>query len=348
MLGALEWIWRILIWGLVIGSLIGVVVSIVRSSYARQRLLQLVIVVFAVTVLTFSLLRLLPGDPAIAIAGVGATAEQLDEIRVEWGLDKPIPVQYVTWLGKMFTGDLGRSSAFNVPVTDLVSQRLPVSLMLMFYAIFLSLLIAVPLGVLTAYRANRPTDRVVSSVTFGLLSLPPYIIGVLLVYLFSLKLDWLPAQSKYYSFFESPSLHFQNLLLPAITLTLGEIAIFQRLLRSDMIGTLQQDFITMARAKGMSTRTVLFRHALRPSLFSLITAAAVTVGALIGGAVIVEQIFGLPGMGKLTVDAVLRRDFLVVQFCVVIFAVGFVLVNFIVDVLYAVIDPRIRHARALA
>jgi len=248
----------------------------------------------------------------------------------------------------MFTGDLGRSSSFNVPVTDLVNQRLPVSLMLMFYAMFLALAIAIPLGIITAYRANRASDRAINTVTFGLLSMPPYIIGVLLVYLFALKLEWLPAQSKYYSFFESPSLHFQNLLLPAVTLALGLVATFQRLLRSDMISTLQQDFITMARAKGMSTRTILFRHALRPSTFSLITAAAVTVGTLIGGAVIVEQIFGLPGMGSLTVEAVFRRDFLVVQFCVVIFAIAFVLVNFIVDVLYAVIDPRIRHARALA
>lgn len=348
MLGVLEWIWRILIWGLLIGSLVGVVVAIFRSKYARQRLLQLVIVVFGVTVLTFSLLRLLPGRPEIAIAGLGASEEQLQEVRKEWGLDKPIPVQYVRWLQKLFTGDLGRSSSFNVPVTELVQQRLPVSLSLMIYAMFMSLAIAIPLGVLTAYRANRMTDRTISTVSFGLLSMPPYIIGVLLVYLFALKLQWLPAQSKYYSFFDSPSLHFQNMLLPAVTLALGEIAIFQRLLRSDMIGTLQQDFITMARAKGMPTKRILFRHALRPSTFSLITAAAVNVGALIGGAVIVEQIFGLPGMGQLTVEAVFRRDFLVVQFCVVIFAVAFVLVNFIVDVLYAVIDPRIRHARALA
>lgn len=348
MLGVLEWIWRILIWGVIIGSLVGVVIAVFRSKYARQRLLQLVIVVFAVTVLTFSLLRLLPGDPAISIAGPGASPEQLDQIREEWGLDQPIPVQYVRWLGKLFTGDLGRSSSFNVPVTDLVSQRLPVSLMLMIYGMTLGLLLAIPLGVLTAYRANRMTDRTISTVSFGLLSMPPYILGVLLVYLFALKLEWLPAQSKYYSFFESPSLHFQNLILPALTLALGELAVFQRLLRSDMIATLQQDFITMARAKGMPTKRILFRHALRPSTFSLITAAAVTVGTLIGGAVIVEQIFGLPGMGQLTVEAVFRRDFLVVQFCVVIFAVAFVLVNFVVDVLYAVIDPRIRHARALA
>jgi peptide/nickel transport system permease protein len=162
-----------------------------------------------------------------------------------------------------------------------------------------------------------------------------------------LKLGWLPTLSKYVSPFTDPVEHFRSLVLPVVTLALAQVAVFQRLLRSDMVATLQNDYITLARAKGMSTSRILFRHALRPSTFSLITAAAVNVGALIGGAVIVETIFALPGMGDLTVQAIFRRDFLVVQFCVVIFAVGFVLVNFAVDLLYNVLDPRIRHARAL-
>ena len=315
--------------------------------FLRRRLIQLVIVLFAVTLLTFTLLRLLPGDPAIAIAGIGASPAKIEETRHKWGLDEPIPVQYVKWVGKTLTGDLGLSSAFNVKVSTLVSERLPVTLWLMFYAMFFSLLIAVPLGIWTAYRANRPADRVISTVSFGLLSLPPYILGVLFVYIFALRLGWFPALSHYVSPFEDPAEHFKSMFLPALTLALGLVAVFQRLLRADMVGTLQNDYITMARAKGMSTNRILFRHALRPSTFSLITAAAVNVGALIGGAVIVETIFGLPGMGDLTVQAIFRRDFLVVQFCVVIFAFGFVLINFFVDLLYSVIDPRIRHARAL-
>ena len=315
--------------------------------FLRQRLIQLVIVLFAVTLLTFTLLRLLPGDPAIAIAGIGANPAKIEETRQKWGLDEPIPVQYVKWVGKTLTGDLGLSSAFNVKVSTLVSERLPVTLWLMFYAMFFSLLIAVPLGIWTAYRANRPADRVISTVSFGLLSLPPYILGVLFVYLFAVKVHWFPALSQYVSPLDDPAAHFKAMFLPALTLALGQIAVFQRLLRADMVGTLQNDYITMARAKGMSTNRILFRHALRPSTFSLITAAAVNVGALIGGAVIVETIFGLPGMGDLTVQAIFRRDFLVVQFCVVIFAFGFVLINFFVDLLYSVIDPRIRHARAL-
>jgi peptide/nickel transport system permease protein len=316
-------------------------------GFLRQRLIQLVIVLFAVTILTFTLLRLLPGDPAIAIVGIGASPEKLAETRQKWGLDDPVPVQYVKWLGKTVRGDLGVSSAFNVKVTTLVSQRLPVTLYLMTYAMIMSLAISIPLGIWTAYRANRPADRIVSTISFGLLSLPPYILGVLFVFLFSLRLKWFPALSQYVSPVDDPVEHFKAMFLPALTLALGEIAVFQRLLRADMVGTLQNDFITMARSKGLSTKRILFRHALRPSTFSLITAAAVNVGALIGGAVIVETIFALPGMGDLTVQAIFRRDFLVVQFCVVIFAFGFVFINFLVDLLYNVLDPRIRHARAL-
>jgi peptide/nickel transport system permease protein len=314
--------------------------------FIRQRLIQLVVVVLGVTLLTFTLLRLLPGDPAIAIAGTSANTQQLEAVRQKWNLDAPIPVQYVTWLGRAVHGDLGVSSAFNVKVTTLIGQRLPVTLWLLFYAMTLSLLIAIPLGVWSAYRANRPTDRIVSTVSFGLLSLPAYITGVLFVFLFSVQLHWLPALSTYVSPFTDPVAHAKAMVLPVVTLALGQVAVDQRLLRADMVATLQQDFITMARAKGISTSRILFRHALRPSSFSLITSAAVNVGALIGGAVIVETIFALPGMGDLTVQAILRRDFLVVQFCVVIFAVGFVLVNFAVDVLYNALDPRLRHARS--
>jgi peptide/nickel transport system permease protein len=316
-------------------------------KYVRQRLLQLVIVIFAVTVLTFTFLRLLPGDPAISIAGIGASEQQLDETRAKWGLDEPIPVQYVKWVGKVATGDLGISSAYNVKVTTLLGERLPVTLYLIFYAMLISLGVAIPLGIWTAYRANRPVDRIVSGISFALLSIPPYILGVVFVFFFALHLGWFPALSTYVSPFEDPAEHLHVMFLPAMTLALSQIAVYQRLLRSDMISTLQNDFITLARAKGMSTSRILFRHALRPSTFSLVTVAAVNVGALIGGAVIVETIFALPGMGDLTVQAIFRRDFLVVQFCVVVFAVGFVLINFLVDLLYNVLDPRIRHARAL-
>ena len=319
--------------------------------YIRQKFVQLIFVVFAVTIFTFLLLSLLPGDRAVAIGGIVGGEEApayYEQVREQWGLNDPLIVQYFTWLKNAVTGDLGVSSAFNVPVADLVSDRLPVSIALMVYSIFFSLIISIPLGIAMAYRANTMVDRSLSTGAFALLSVPNYIMAVLLVYLFAFRLDWLPATSNYVPLATDPVEHFRALALPVLTLTIGLLAVFTRLLRSDMIATLQSDFITMARAKGMPTRRILFRHALRPSLFSLITAAALQVGALIGGTVIVEQIFALPGMGSLTVEAIFRRDFLTVQICVVVLAIVVVLTNFFVDILYAVIDPRIRHARALA
>jgi peptide/nickel transport system permease protein len=316
--------------------------------YFRQKLLQLVIVLLAVTILTFTLMSLLPGDPAVNIGGVGRTEAEYELIRAQWNLDKPLPVQYLTWLGNAVTGDFGVSPNFNTEVTTLIANRLPVSIYLMVYALAFAMLFAIPLGVYTAYRANTPIDRGLNTLAFGLLSVPNYILGVLLVFAFSLRWSIFPAISEYIPLWEDPVGHFKNFFLPIVTLAVGQIAVYMRLLRSDMVMTLQNDFITMARAKGMATRTILTRHALRPSMFSLITAAAINVGALIGGTIVVETIFAIPGMGSLTVEAIYRRDFVVVQACVVIFATVFVLVNFLVDLLYAAIDPRIRHARALA
>lgn len=328
--------------------------------YVRQKLVQLVIVILAVTMLTFTLMSFLPGDPAVNIGGVGRTEEEYDAIREQWGLDDPIPVQYLTWLGNAVTGDFGVSPNFNTAVTTLIKNRLPVSVFLMVYALTLAMLFAIPLGIYTAYKANTPIDRGLNTIAFGLLSVPNYIMGVLLVFIFAVNaedipivrslpiLGDLPALSKYVAPWDSPVEHLKNFLLPALTLAIGQIAVYMRLLRSDMVMTLQNDFITLAKSKGMPTRSILLRHAFRPSLFSLITAAAVNVGALIGGTVVVEVIFGIPGMGSLTVEAIQRSDFLVVQICVVVFSIFFVLANFIVDVMYAFIDPRIRHARALA
>ena len=318
--------------------------------YVRQKLVQVVIVLLATTFLSVFLMRQVKGaDPAIAISGgLVSDPKALEEIRHKWSLDKPVVVQWGRWLKNMAKGDLGHSSAFGVSVTSLLRQRLPTTLYLMVYTQLLSLLIAIPLGVYAAYRPNRLFDRVSSSVAFGLLSVPNFVVAVVLVLFFSLRFHWFPAVSTYYSLFNNPSQHIRNFLLPTIANAVGQVAIYMRLLRADMVTTLQNDFITMARAKGLPSSRILFRHAFRPSTFSLITAAAVNVGALIGGVVITEQLFALPGVGKLTVDAIFRRDFLVLQACVALFAIAFVVVNFAVDMAYAFIDPRIRHARALA
>lgn len=315
--------------------------------YIRQKVVQLAAVLLLVTFLTFLLLNLLPGGPETAALGIGADEQAQAEFREEQNLDDPLIVRYVDWLGGLLSGDLGDSLIANVPVTDLLSQRLPVTLQLMVYATFLALIIAVPLGILTAYKADSMFDKSANTIAFGLLSLPNFIVGVLLVFLFSIRLGWLPATGST-PFGEDPAEHFRRMILPTIALAVGQIAVYMRLLRTDMISTLQEDFIGVARAKGMPTRRILLRHALRPSSFSLLTVVAINVGQLIGGTIVIERIFAIPGLGSLLVESIFRRDYLVVQGCIVIVAVGFVLVNFIVDVLYAVLDPRIRHARAIA
>lgn len=317
------------------------------SRYWFERVAKLFVVLFAVTLLTFLAMRAFPEKPEVLKAGPGATPEQLAIIREQLGLDRPLPTQYWIWVQDTFTGNLGISYGFNTPVSDLIRSRLPPTLVLMFYAQFFALALAVPVGIWAAYRQNGPFDRATNTLAFGLLSTPNYILGVLFVFIFALRLGWFPAISSTTSLFESPVDHFKSYFLPAVVLALASFAGYMRLLRTDMIATLQNDFISMARAKGMSTGRILFRHALRPSSFSLITAAALQVGALIGGALIVEQIFALPGMGTLTIEAIGRRDYPVVQVCVTFFAVAFVLLNFAVDALYSALDPRIRHARAL-
>jgi peptide/nickel transport system permease protein len=314
-----------------------------------RRLLQLIPVLLIVSFLTFLLLNLLPGgtDQVAVTVCTGCSREEIDAVKADLDLDRPLLVRYVDWLGDALRGDLGRSYINEVDVSQLLSERLPISLQLMLYAQVLSLVIAIPLGVLAAYRANTRLDRTLSTSAFGLLSLPNFILGVLLVYLFALQLDWLPATNAP-KFSEDPAEHFKSMILPSFTLALGLVAIYMRLLRTDMMATLQEDFIGVAKAKGMPTRHILMRHAFRPSSFSLLTVAGITVGNLIGGTLIVEQIFGLNGLGSLIVFGIFQRDFLVVQGAVVIICVAFVLVNFVIDLLYGFLDPRIRHARALA
>jgi peptide/nickel transport system permease protein len=314
-----------------------------------RRLLQLIPVLLIVSFLTFLLLNLLPGGTKQIAVTVcpGCTNEEIAQVEKDLELDESIPVRYLNWLGDALQGDLGRSYINEVDVTQLLSERLPISLQLMLYAQVISLVIAIPLGVLAAYRANTRLDRTLSTSAFGLLSLPNFILGVLLVYFFALQLDWLPATNAP-KFSEDPAEHFKSMILPSLTLALGLVAIYMRLLRTDMMATLQEDYIGVAKAKGMPTSHILFRHAFRPSSFSLLTVAGITVGNLIGGTLIVEQIFGLNGLGSLIVFGIFQRDFLVVQGAVVVICVAFVLINFVIDLLYGFLDPRIRHARALA
>jgi peptide/nickel transport system permease protein len=313
------------------------------GRFVVRRLLRLALVLLAVSIITFTVARELPNQRVdVTIAGPGATELQLAQVRHQWGLDRPLPVQYAVWVRNVVTGDLGRSSSFNSNVSTLIKHRLAVSVQLMIAAQLLALLLAVPLALWAAARANSATDTVITSGSLAFLSLPPVICGPLLVWLFALKLGWLPSLYSDVHWFAHPWQGVRSLALPALTLALSLVAVYMRLLRSDLIRTLQRDFIVAAQAKGLSRRTVLVRHALRPSLASLLTAATINIGVLVGGAVIVEYLFGIPGMGSLSLEAVTRRDLQLLQLCIVVMAAVVVVVNLLADVLHGLIDPRVR------
>jgi len=307
-----------------------------------------VVVLVVVTFFVAVLLEFLPGDPVKTIAPF-ASDQQRAAITEELGLDQSLPVRYVHWLGGFLTGDLGnyyRGPQVVDPVANDAWGGLGVSLQLMIYTQILTLVVAIPLGIFAAYRAATVFDRATNTGAFAFLSIPNFVLAFVLVYFLAVKWGWLPA-SGYVPFGTDPAEHFKHMILPAVTLAAGQIAVYTRLLRSDMIATLQEDFILMAKSKGISNARILWRHALRPSSLTLLTVAGLNVGTLIGGAVIIERIYGLPGLGKQLFDAIGARQYIAVQSLVAIIAIAYVLVNFFVDILYTVLDPRIRHARAL-
>lgn len=308
-----------------------------------RRLVQLVVVLVVVTFLSYWLINLLPGDPAVQILGYGGDAHALAQVRHQLGLDQPLVVRYARWLGGLVHGDLGTSYLTSVPVGQSLAERMPVTLELLVLAQALALGVAVPLAMASARRAGRAADRVITTISFGLLSTPVFVTGVLLIMIFAVGLAVLPATG-YTSLTSDPVDNLRTLILPTVTLAAGHLAVYTRLLRGDLIATLQEDYIMLARARGFSPRRIMWRHALRPSAITLVTAIGLNLGALIGGAVIIEQLFGLPGVGRLIVEAIFSRDYLVVQGGVMVVAVGYVLVNFAVDLLYSGLDPRIRRA----
>lgn len=310
--------------------------------FVVKKSLQLVLVLFVVSALTFLLLNLLPGDPAHAILGMGATDEAVARLTSELKLDEPIHVRYLDWLWGALHGDLGSSYVNHVPTAEAIGQHLPVTLQLVVFSQLIALAIAVPLGVYSAHHVNGWVDRLSTGFAFASLSVPPFLLGVLLVYVFAVRFQVFPATG-YTPFADDPSEALRSLFLPSLTLALGSLAVYVRVLRSDMIATLQEDHITMARSKGLSTGTLLWRHAFRASSLSLVTVVGLHVGALMGGAILVEQIFALPGIGQLMVNSIFQHDYLVLQACVLVVAVAYVLINFLADLLYPLLDPRTRH-----
>lgn len=309
-----------------------------------RKLLQLLVTVILVTLFSSLLLEMLPGDPVQVMVPFGSK-EQREQVRADIGLDQPFIVRYAKWLGGFATGDMGNyyTVSSSRPVAPRVGDALPVSLQLMLYAQVLALLIAIPVGVFAAYRQDTWFDRLSNTSAFAMLAIPTFALGFVLQYYIGVVLGWTDTGG-YTSITESLSGHVRSMILPTITLAVGQIAVYMRLLRSDMIATLQQDFITMAKAKGLTTKRILFRHALRPSSLTLLTIAGLNVGTLIGGALIIEVVFNLPGVGYLLGQAIFQRQLVAFQSIVAIIAIFYVIVNFAVDLLYTVLDPRIRNA----
>jgi len=310
---------------------------------ARQ-VLRLAVVLLCVTLLTYLIVNILPGDVAIVILGSLATPQDIAGLRADLGLDRPMLVRYFDWLGSALSGDLGRSYRNGEPVAQAIADRLPVSLQLMVMAQNIALGIAVPVALLSVRRPGGFFDRMSASAAFGFLAMPNFMLGIVLIYLFSVTFDLLPATG-FTPMSEGLWDNLVSMTLPALTLGLIEWTVLMRVLRSDLLTTLKEDFILLARAKGLPPWRVLLQHALRPSSFTLITVLGLNIGGLIGGAVIVEQIFALPGVGRLLLGGIFNRDLILVQGTVSFIAAGFVLINFLVDMLYAVLDPRVRYAR---
>ena len=310
-----------------------------------SRLLRLAATLLAVTFLTFSLTSFLPGDPAIAILGVESNPdpEKIAEIREDLRLDDPFIVRYGRWLGNAATGDLGESYINRgQSVSGTISDRLPVTGQLAFMAILMAVLLAVPIGVIGAYKQGKWPDTVSSAGVQVALSIPNFIMGIFFIWLFSVTLGWLPSSNWSRLSEEGLVENLKRAIMPASALAMTQMAIFSRLVRSDMVATLQENYILAAKSKGLSDKFILARHALRPSSLSLMTIVGINFGALLGGTVVIETLFGIPGLGFRLINAINQRDILVIQGITVFVAAMYVIINTVVDLLYAVVDPRIR------
>jgi peptide/nickel transport system permease protein len=311
------------------------------AEFLIQRSAISLVTLFLITVIVFAGVRMIPGDPARVMAGTEADAAGLEEIRQKYGLGDPLPVQYAKWLGLALRGDLGESIRTRDSVLRLVGQKLPITLQLAAYSLLVALVIAVPVGVLAAVRRNTAWDYIASSVSLCGLSIPNFWLGIMLILLLSVRLHWLPA-SGFVPFLEDPWANLQRLLMPAVVLGTALAAVLMRQTRNSMIEVLSADYIRTAYAKGLRTAVVVFRHAIRNGLIPVITIFGLQLGALIGGAVVTEQIFVVPGFGRLILEAVFTRDYPVVQGVVLITASAYVLANLLVDVSYSLLNPRIR------
>jgi peptide/nickel transport system permease protein len=311
-------------------------------SYILRRVLATLPVMAIVALFVFSLLYIAPGDPAAVIAGDQASPADVERIRQSLGLDRPFLVQFGSWFWRILHFDLGTSIFTNLPVASMIAQRLEPTLSLMALTLVLTILVAVPLGVVAAWKAGSWIDRTVMAFAVLGFSLPVFVVGYILAYVFALEFEWLPVQG-YTPLARGFWPWLENLILPAVALGCVQIALIARITRATMLEVLQQDYIRTARAKGLGQRSILFLHALKNAAVPIVTVIGIGVALLIGGAVVTESVFAIPGLGRLTIDAILRRDYPVIQGIVLLFSFVYVLVNLLVDLIYTLVDPRIRY-----
>jgi peptide/nickel transport system permease protein len=311
-------------------------------TYVARRTLATVPVMAVVALFVFSLLYIAPGDPAAVIAGDQATLADVERIRASLGLDRPFLIRFGEWVWRILHGDLGTSIFTDLPVATMIGQRIEPTLSLMAITLGLSVAIAVPIGVVAAWKAGTWIDRLIMAFAVFGFSVPVFVIGYLLAYVFALELEWLPVQG-YSPLADGVGPWLENLILPATALGCVYIALIARMTRAAMLEVLSQDYIRTARAKGIGQYGILFVHALKNAAVPIVTVIGIGIALLIGGAVVTESVFAIPGLGRLTVDAILRRDYPVIQGLVLLFSFVYVLVNLMIDLLYTVLDPRIRY-----
>lgn len=310
-------------------------------NYILRRIAFLIPVAFITSFLVFAMLLLLPGNQTFAVLGETATLEQHQALAKEMGLDRPIFIQYIDWLGRIVTGDFGRSLRSQEPVSEMLLLRIPVTLELTVLSILLSVIVGVPGGIIAAIKRGGKVDILVSFLSMGGMALPYFWAGILLIQVFALKLGWLPP-SGYVPFFENPLQNLRLMILPSITVGMSLVALVMRQTRTSMLEVLSQDYIRTARAKGVSGTRLLMKHALRNAMIPVVTVIGLQMGALISGAVVTETIFSLPGLGRMVVDGIFLRDFAPVQASILVIVIGVIIVNLVTDLSYAILDRRIK------
>lgn len=310
--------------------------------YLFKRVLAVIPVLLVVAVIVFMMLRLTPGDPAAIIAGDAATSQDIENIREKLGLDQPIAVQFGIWVGNMLTGDFGESFYYKRPVSSMIADRVGPTVGLAVLTLLITCLVAIPIGTLAAYKQGSWIDRIVMGLSVVGFSVPVFVIGYLMIYFLSVRLDWFPVQG-YQPLSEGLGGFLHRLILPSCALSVIFIALIARMTRTSVLEVLGEDYVRTARAKGLPEIKVLSRHALRTAAVPIVTVIGVAITVLISGVVVTESVFVIPGLGTLTVDAILGRDYPTVQALIMLFSVFYVLINLIIDVIYTLLDPRIRY-----